>query len=197
MQRRVVSALRSISARSHPRHLAHPCAHRTDSEPPAFHQPLLRGPPCLSGALLTPREAHHPSMQPLPLANLRTAGEDPSAVLGLPTPCLSQTPWCTLLGPCPLPLPPSSPGPSLSSGMPFSASHPNQGKHDKNLPWSSPPVLLAHCTPMCQMWVTPRLHPPPLGFLFHLIWFSGCVLHRLMSVSFPGALLLCLTPGPQ
>lgn len=52
------------------------------------------------------------------------------------------------------------PGSSLSSGMPFRASHPNQGKHDKNLPWSSPPVLLAHCTPMCQMWVTPRLHPP-------------------------------------
>lgn len=44
--------------------------------------------------------------------------------------------------------------------MPFSASHSNQGKHDRNLPWSSPPVLLAHCTPMCQMWAAPRLHPP-------------------------------------
>ena len=52
------------------------------------------------------------------------------------------------------------PGSSRSSGMPFSASHPNQGKHDKNLPWSSPPVRLAHCIPLCQMWVTPRLHPP-------------------------------------
>lgn len=47
------------------------------------------------------------------------------------------------------------------------------------------PILLAHCTPMCQMWATPRLHPPPRGFLFHLIW--GCVLHPLKSVSFSGA----------
>ena len=39
--------------------------------------------------------------------------------------------------------------------------------------------------------------PPSLGFLFHLIWFWGCVLHPLKSVSFPGAPLLCLTPGPQ
>lgn len=101
-------------------------------------------------------------MQPLPLANLRTAGEDPSTVLGLPTPCLSQMPWCTLLGPCPLPLLPSSPGPpSWFIPQLWNAFQgPNQGKHDKNLPWSSPPVLLAHCTPMCQMWVTPRLHPP-------------------------------------
>lgn len=31
-----------------------------------------------------------------------------------------------------------SPGSSLSSGMPFSASHSNQGKHNRNLPWSFP-----------------------------------------------------------
>ena len=43
-----------------PRHLACPCPPRTDPPRPrpSIHQPLLQGPPSVSGALLPPREAH-------------------------------------------------------------------------------------------------------------------------------------------
>lgn len=69
--------------------------------------------------------------------------------------------------------------------MPFSASHSNQGKHNRNLPWSFPhPPCSLH--PHVSNVGNPKTSPrPPRGSSFHLIW--GSVLHPSSLSPFSGA----------
>ena len=164
-------------------------------EAPTFHQPLLQGPPCLSGALLSPGRPATPPPTPQCIGcawesenSWRGPQRCPGAFHTLPVPdALMHPPWSL---------------PSATSSLifwPFLLVHPSaleclsvpltQTKANTTGIYPGAPLLSSLLTaPPCVKCGQPQdFTPPSLGFLFHLIWFWGCVLHPLKSVSFPEA----------